>query len=139
MYTCLRQFPSFQHIVVISLYPTDNCYIYITVCTHLVTLVSDIHGSVFHVSSSIIASSQSRVTIAEGIDGPPSGYIFFYGTGSESLQFNVTTNSAPWCTYSSCQHTFNNTSSQVEQYTVTVAARNVVGVGNASTPVTVGT
>ena len=78
------------------------------------------------------------MTIAEGIDGSPTEYIFFYGTGSESLQFNVSTGSTPQCTNSSCQHTFRVTSSQVQQYTVSVAGRNVVGVGTASTPMTVG-
>ena len=55
-----------------------------------------------------------------------------------SLQFNVSTGSTPQCTSSSCQHTFNETSSQVQQYTVTVAARNVVGVETANTSVIVG-
>ena len=74
------------------------------------------------------------MTIADGVDSSPTEYIFSYN-GSP---FSVTTDSTPQCTSSSCQHTFNDTSSQSQQYTVTVAARNVVGVGNASTPVTVG-
>ena len=77
---------------------------------------------------------QSPVTIADGVDSSPIEYIFSYN-GSP---ISVTTGSTPQCTSSSCQHTFRVTSSQVQQYTVTVAARNVVGVGNASTPVTVG-
>ena len=75
------------------------------------------------------------MTIADGIDNSLTEYIFTYGTGSPTL---VSTGSTPQCTNSSCQHTFNDTSSQVQQYTVSVAARNVVGVGTASTAVTVG-
>ena len=82
-----------------------------------------------------VSSPQSSVTIADGVDSSPTEYIFFYGTGSP---IPVTTGSIPQCTNNSCQHTFRVTSSQVQQYTVSVAARNVVGVGTASTPVTVG-
>ena len=78
---------------------------------------------------------QPSLNITDGVDSSLTEYIFFYGTESP---FPVSTDSAPQCTYSSCQHTFNDTSSQVQQYTVSVAARNVVGVGNASTPVSVG-
>ena len=81
------------------------------------------------------SSSQSPVTIADGIDSSPTHYIFSYGTGSS---IPVSTNSTQQCTSSSCQHTFRATTHHVQQYTVSVAARNVVGVGNASTPVTVG-
>ena len=77
---------------------------------------------------------QAPVTIADGVDSSPTEYIFSYN-GSP---ISVTTGSTLQCTSSSCQHTFRVTSSQVQQYTVTVAARNVVGVGTASTPVTVG-
>jgi len=80
-------------------------------------------------------SPQSPVTIADGVDSSPTEYIFSYGTGSP---IPVSTGSTPQCTSSSCQHTFRVTSSQVQQYTVTVATRNVVGVGNASTPVIIG-
>ena len=80
-------------------------------------------------------SSQSPVTIADGVDNSPTEYIFSYGTGPP---ISVTTGSTLQCTNSSCQHTFRVTSSQVQQYTVTVAARNVVGMGTASTPVSVG-
>ena len=85
--------------------------------------------------SSIIASSQSPVTIADGVDSSPTEYIFSYGTGPP---ISVTTGSTPQCGSSSCQHTFNDTTSQAQQYNVSVAARNVVGVGVPSTPVTVG-
>ena len=78
---------------------------------------------------------QPSLNITDGVDSSLTEYIFFYGTGSP---FPVSTDSAPQCTYSSCQHTFNDTSSQAQQYTVSVAARNVVGVGNASTPVIIG-
>ena len=79
-------------------------------------------------------SSQSPVTIADAVDSSPTEYIFSYN-GSP---IPVSTGSTPQCTSSSCQHTFRVTSSQAQQYTVSVAARNVVGVGTASTPVTVG-
>ena len=81
-----------------------------------------------------LSSSQSPVTIADGVNGSPTEYIFSYN-GSP---IPVTTGSTLQCTNSSCQRTFRVTSSPVPQYTVSVAARNVVGVGNASTPVTVG-
>ena len=81
-----------------------------------------------------VFSSQSPVTIADGVDSSPTEYVFSYN-GSP---FSVTTGSTPQCTSSSCQHTFRVTSHEVQQYTVSVAARNVVGVGTASTPVTVG-
>ena len=78
---------------------------------------------------------QSPVTIADEVDSSTTEYIFSYGTGSSIA---VSTGSTPQCTSSSCQHSFRVTNTQVRQYTVTVAARNVVGVGNASAPVTVG-
>ena len=81
------------------------------------------------------STSQSPVTIADEIDSSPTHYIFSYGTGSS---IPISTNSTPQCTSSSCQHTFRATSHHVQQYTVSVATRNVVGVGNSSTPVTVG-
>ena len=81
------------------------------------------------------STSQSPVTIADGIDNSPTHYIFSYGTGSS---IPISTNSTPQCTSRSCQHTFRATNHSIQQYTVSVAARNVVGVGNASTPVTVG-
>ena len=80
-------------------------------------------------------ASQFPVTIADGVDGLPTEYIFSFGTGSPVA---VSTGSTPPCTNSSCQHTFRVISSQVQQYTVSAAASNVVGVGNASRPVTVG-
>ena len=73
--------------------------------------------------------------IADGVDSSPIEYIFSYGTGS---LISVSTNSTPQCTSSSCQHTFRDTDFQVQQYNVSVTARNVVGVGNASTLVTIG-
>ena len=75
------------------------------------------------------------MTIADGVDNSLTEYIFSYGTRPP---ISVTTGSTPQCGSSSCQHTFRATSPQVQQYTVSVAARNVVGMGNASTPVTVG-
>ena len=75
------------------------------------------------------------MTIADGVDSSPTGYVFSYGTGSP---ISVSTGSTLQCTSISCQHTFRVTSSKVQQYTVSVAARNVVGLGTASTPVTVG-
>ena len=86
---------------------------------------------------SIIAMffSQSPVTIADGVDSSPTEYIFSYGTGSP---ISVSTGSTTQCTSSYCQHTFREISSPVQLYNVSVAARNVVGVGNASRPWTVG-
>ena len=77
---------------------------------------------------------QAPVTIADGVDSSPTEYIFSYN-GSP---FSVSTGSTLQCTSSSCQHTFRVTSSQAQQYTVSVASRNVVGVGTASIPVTLG-
>ena len=74
------------------------------------------------------------MTIADGVDSSPTHYIFSYN-GSPITE---STNSTPQCTSSSCHHTFRNTNYRVQQYTVTVAARNVVGIGDASTPVIVG-
>ena len=82
----------------------------------------------------VSVSSQSPVTIADGVDGSPTEYIFSYN-GSP---ISVSTGSTLQCTSSSCQHTFRVISSQVQQYTVSVAARNVLGVGTASTPVIIG-
>ena len=82
----------------------------------------------------LLCYSKSPVTIADGVNDSPTEYIFSYN-GSP---LPVTTGSTPQCTSSSCQHTFRVTSSQVQQYTVSVTARNIVGVGTASTPVTVG-
>ena len=89
---------------------------------------------------SIIAMffSQSPVTIADGVDSSPTEYIFSYGTGSP---ITVSTGSTPQCNSSSCQHTYNTfreISSPVQLYNVSVAAKNVVGVGNASRSWTVG-
>ena len=72
---------------------------------------------------------------ADGVDGSPTEYIFSYGTGSP---IPVPTGSTPQCTSSSCQHTFRDINFEVQQYNVSAAARNVVGLGNASTPWTVG-
>ena len=76
------------------------------------------------------------MTIADGVDSSPTEYIFSYGTGS--LIPVSTGTAAPQCTSSSWQHTFRVASSQAQQYTVSVAARNVVGVGTLSTPVIIG-
>ena len=84
----------------------------------------------------MVSFFQPPVSIADGIDSSPIEYIFSYGTGSP---VSVSTNSTPQCTSSLCQHTFGDTDFQVQQYNVSVAARNVVGVGNASTLVTIGT
>jgi len=79
-----------------------------------------------------VSSSQPPVSIADGVDSS-NEYVFTYDGGSESLNFTL------HCTGGSCQHTFSvPNSSQVQQYTVSVAARNVVGVGTASAPVTIG-
>jgi len=79
-----------------------------------------------------VSSSQPPVSIADGVDSS-NEYIFTYDSGSESLNFTRQ------CTGGSCQHAFSvpNTS-QVQQYTVSVAVRNVVGIGTASAPVTIG-
>ena len=70
--------------------------------------------------------------IADGVDNSYE-YIISYDSGSESLNFTL------HCTGGSCQHTFSvPNSSQVQQYTVSVAVRNLVGVGTASAPVTIG-
>ena len=77
---------------------------------------------------------QAPEFVAAGVDSSPTEYIFTYDNGSESLQFTQP------CTGGSCQHTFRVTNiSQVQQYTVSVAVRNVVGVGTASAPVMIGT
>ena len=75
------------------------------------------------------------MVIADGVASSPIEYIFFYGTGSP---ISVSAGSTPPCANSFCRHTFRNIDFQVQQYNVSVAARNVVGVGNASTPLTVG-
>ena len=81
------------------------------------------------------SSHQFAATVEDIDDILATHYIFSYGTGSPTP---MSTNSTPQCTSSSCQHTFRATSHHVQQYTVSVAARNVIGVGTASTPVTVG-
>ena len=82
------------------------------------------------------SSYQFAATVGDIEDILATHYIFSYGTGSP---IPMSTNSTPHtCTSSSCQHTFRAPSHHVQQYTVSVAARNVIGVGNASTPVTVG-
>ena len=75
------------------------------------------------------------MTIADGVNGSSIEFIFFYGIGSP---ISLSTGSTPQCTSGSCQHLFIVGDSQVQQYTVSVTARNVVGVGIESTPVTVG-
>ena len=75
------------------------------------------------------------MAIADGVDSSPIEYIFSYGTGSP---ISVSAGSTPLCTSSLCQHIFRDIDFQVQWYNVSVTARNVVGVGNASTPVTVG-
>ena len=75
------------------------------------------------------------MTIADGVDGSAIEYIFSYGTGSQTP---VLTGLTPQCTSSSCQHVFRMTNTKVQEYTVSAAARNVVGLGTASTLVTVG-
>ena len=82
----------------------------------------------------LFSFAQSPVTIADGIDGSLTEYIFSYN----GAPFPVLTSSTPQCSNSSCQHTFRATSSQAQQYTVSVAARNIVGVGTATTPVIIG-
>ena len=78
--------------------------------------------------------TQSPVTIADGVDGSPTEYIFSYN----GAPFPASTGLTPQCSNSSCQHVFNDTSSQAQQYTVSAAAKNVVGIGTASTPVIIG-
>ena len=79
-----------------------------------------------------VSSSQPPKFIADGVDNS-NEYIFTYDRGSDSLNFTHQ------CNGSSCQHTFSvPNSSQVQQYTVSVSVRNVVGVGTASAPVTIG-
>ena len=75
------------------------------------------------------------MTIADGVDGSPTEFIFSYGTGPP---ISVLTGSSLQCSSSLCQYTFRNIDFQVQQYNVSVAARNVAGVGNESTPVTIG-
>ena len=70
------------------------------------------------------------MVIAAGVDSSPTGYIFTFDNGSESANFTQQ------CTGSSCNYTFN--VDQVQQYNVSVEVRNVVGVGPASAPVTIG-
>ena len=80
----------------------------------------------------ISSSSQPQVFIADGVDNATE-YIFTYDNGSGSFQFTQP------CTGSLCQHTFRVTNtSQEQQYTVSVAVRNVVGVGTATAPATIG-
>jgi len=72
------------------------------------------------------------VFIADGVDNSYE-YIFTYDSGYESPNF------IRQCTGSLFQHMFSvPNSSQVQQYTVSVAIRNTVGVGTASAPVTIG-
>ena len=73
--------------------------------------------------------------IADGVDGSPVEYIFSYGIGSPNP---LPTGSNPRCTSSSCQDVFRVTNSKVQQYLVSVAVRNVVGLGTANTLVRVG-
>ena len=87
----------------------------------------------YKASVQLLSFSQPQVTIADGVDSSPIEYIF-YGTGSP---ISVPTGSTPQCNSSSCQHTYNKIM-EVQQFKVSVNARNVVGLGNASTPVTVG-
>ena len=75
------------------------------------------------------------MTIADGIDGSPTEFIFSYGTGPP---ISVSTGSTLQCINSFCQHIFRDIDFQVQWYNVSVAARNIVGVGNASTTVTIG-
>ena len=82
----------------------------------------------------LLSFSQPQVTIADGVDSSPIEYVFSYGAGS---LISVSTNSTPQCNSSSCQHTYNKIM-EVQQFKVFVNARNIVGLGNASTPVTVG-
>jgi len=77
----------------------------------------------------VVSSSQAPVFIADMVDSSPIEYIFTYN-GSEPLEV------PQQCTGDSCNHTF--TVTQVQQYNVSVAVRNVVGVGTASAPVTIG-
>jgi len=74
------------------------------------------------------SSLQPRVFIADGVDSSPTGCIFTYNTSSQSIHFNS----------SSCQHTLDEPNYQVQQHIVSVAVRNVVGVGASSAPVTIG-
>ena len=90
-------------------------------------------GKLLWVSVHLLSFSQPEVTIADGVDGSPTEYIFSYN----GFPIPTSTGSTPQCTSSSCQHTFNRRM-EIQQYTVSVAARNVVGLGNASTPVTIG-
>ena len=80
-----------------------------------------------------MSSSQSPVNITDGVDGSLTEYIFFYNGAATPVPTGST-----GCTSSSCQHTFNDTSSQAQQYTVTVAASNVVGMGTASASMMIG-
>ena len=112
---------SFKHIHICS--PLSFFYMY-----------RDLLSTFLHIL--FFSSYQFAATVGDIEDILATHYIFSYGTGSP---IPMSTNSTPhMCTSSSCQHTFRAPSHHVQQYTVSVAARNVIGVGNASTPVTVG-
>ena len=76
------------------------------------------------------------MNISDGVDSSPIEYVFSYGTGSP---ISVSAGSTSQCTTKSCQHTFREINSQLQQYNMSVAARNVVGLGSASTLMAVGT
>ena len=75
------------------------------------------------------------MNISDGVDSSPIEYVFSYGTGSP---ISVSAGSTSQCTSMSCQHTFREINSQLQQYNVSVAARNVVGLGSASTLMAIG-
>ena len=75
------------------------------------------------------------MNVADGVDSSPTEYIFSYETGSP---ISVSTGSTAQCNSGLCQHTFRDIDFQVQVYNVSVAARNVAGMGNTSTTLTVG-
>ena len=110
----------------------ESIYIYIYI--YIAIWINSKQCNHFTITDSLFFS-QFPVMIADGVDGSPIEYIFSYGIGSLNL---LPTGSNPWCTSSSCQDVFRVTNSKVQQYLVSVAARNVVGLGTANTLVRVG-
>ena len=69
---------------------------------------------------------QPAVDIAEGVDGSPDAYIFYYNDTTQSIGSIL-------CVNGPCTETFIPPSSAVGPYTVSATARNVVGEGPADT------
>ena len=69
---------------------------------------------------------QPAVDIADGVDGSPDAYIFYYNDTTRSIGFTQ-------CVNGPCSGIFIPGSADMGPYTVSVTARNVVGEGPADT------